>query len=173
MDELWTHFGLYSDTPSIIYSFYSYDRENNRRSSTSSATVSPVKKRSKKKGKSLKQRLRETVLDEGDDWRQRLRQIEEKNRILEDRLSAKKRLMIAQKQQHKREVENLTTDFKEQLEREQDKNAKEKAKMEKELKKMIKKAEKAELDLIKAESVKSSSAGSSNEALFQDMLGKS
>lgn len=81
--------------------------------------------------------------------------------------------MIAQKQQHKREVENLTTDFKEQLEREQDKNAKEKAKMEKELKKMIKKAEKAELDLIKAESVKSSSAGSSNEALFQDMLGKS
>jgi len=45
----------------------------------------------------------------------------------------------------------------------------EKAKIEKELRNMTKRAEKAELDLIKAESVKTVQGGS-GEALFQDML---
>ena len=53
---------------------------------------------------------------------------------------------------------------------ETDRNFKEKTKIEKELRNMTKRAEKAELDLIKAESVKTVQGGS-GEALFQDMLG--
>ena len=55
---------------------------------TSSAQGSP-RKRQKKKGKTLRQKLRETVLEEGDDWRQTLRQSEEKNRALQDKLQVR------------------------------------------------------------------------------------
>ena len=49
------------------------------------------RKRPKKKGKtlSLRKKLRETVLEEGDDWRQTLRQTEEKNRALQDKLQVR------------------------------------------------------------------------------------
>ena len=49
------------------------------------------RKRPKKKGKtlSLRKKLRETVLEEGDDWRQTLRQSEEKNRALQDKLQVR------------------------------------------------------------------------------------
>jgi len=121
----------------------------------------------------LKQRLRETVLEEGDDWRQRLRQVEEKNRVLEDKLQVKKHSLQSNKQQHKKEIEDLTSKFNSQIEKEQDKHGKEKSKMEKELKGLRKRAEKAELDLIKAESLRTSSAAnnSTGEAYFQDILG--
>lgn len=51
-----------------------------------------------------------------------------------------------------------------------ERNFKEKSKIEKELKIMTKRAEKAELELIKAESVKSAQSGP-GEALIQDVFG--
>jgi len=142
-------------------------------SMTSSAQGSP-RKRQKKKGKTLRQKLRETVLEEGDDWRQRLRQVEEKNRVLQDKLQIKKQSLKTHKQEHKQEIEDLTSKFNAQVEKEVDKHSKEKSKMEKELKSMRKRAERAELDLSKAESLKSSVAtnagGGSSEAFFQDIL---
>ena len=51
-----------------------------------------------------------------------------------------------------------------------ERNFKEKSKLEKELKSMTKRAEKAELELIKAESVKSVQSGP-GEALLQDVFG--
>lgn len=138
-------------------------------SMTSSAQGSP-RKRQKKKGKTLRQKLRETVLEEGDDWRQRLRQVEEKNRVLQDKLQIKKQSLKTHKQEHKQEIEDLTSKFNAQVEKEVDKHSKEKSKMEKELKSMRKRAERAELDLSKAESLKSSVAtnagGGSSEAFF-------
>ena len=77
----------------------------------------------------------------------------------------------ANKHQHKRELEDLRDNLKQKLSHEQDRHQKEKSKVEKELKNMTKRAEKAELDLIKAESVKSHNSSGSGEALFQDVLG--
>ena len=62
----------------------SYNNRLRRSSTASTSTGGSPKKRVKKKGKSLKQRLRETVLDESADWRQRFRQTEEKNRNVSD-----------------------------------------------------------------------------------------
>jgi len=120
----------------------------------------------------LRKKLRETVLEEGDDWRQTLRQSEEKNRALQDKLQIKKQAAKALKQEHKQEIEDLTSKFNSQVENEVEKHSKEKSKMEKELKSMRKRAEKAELELSKAESLKSSAAsnGASSEAFFQDIL---
>ena len=140
-----------------------------RRNPSISSAGSP-RKRPKKKGKSLGKRLRETVLEEGDDWRQRLRQLEEKNRALEEKLQVKKLTLQSHKQQHKREIEELTGNFNTQSEREQEKHIKEKSKFEKELKSLRKRAEKAELDLIKAESIKTSQNTGAPEAFFQDIL---
>ena len=120
----------------------------------------------------MKQRLRETVLEEGDDWRQRLRQVEEENRVVKDKLQMKKELLKNKKKQHEEEIEELTAKFNSQAEKEQEKHSKEKSKIEKELKNMRKRAEKAELDLSKAESLKSSVAtnAGNSEAFFQDIL---
>ena len=76
---------------------------NNMRRSSTSTEGSP-KKRVKKKGKTLKQRLRETVLDESADWRQRFRETEEKNRKLAERLDLKKQLIKSQQAQNRREI---------------------------------------------------------------------
>ena len=141
-----------------------------RRNPSISSAGSP-RKRPKKKGKSLGKRLRETVLEEGDDWRQRLRQVEDKNRVLEDKLHAKKQTIQGLKQQHKRDIEENSGKFNTQLENQQEKHSKEKSKLEKEVKSLRKRAEKAELELIKAESIKTSQApGGAPEAFFQDIL---
>merc|ERR1719219_3139992 len=144
---------------------------NMRRSSTSgTSTGGSPKKRIKKKGKSLKQQLRETVLDESADWRQRFRQTEEKNRKLQEKLLIKKQAIQSQKEDHRREIKSLNDSFNGKFSQEADRYFKEKTKIEKELRSMTKRAEKAELELIKAESVKTVQSGS-GEALFQDMLG--
>ena len=80
---------------------------NNMRQSSQSASTSTggsPKKRVKKKGKSLKQKLRETVLDESADWRQRFRQTEEKNRKLEEKLIIKKQEYKSKQDQNRREI---------------------------------------------------------------------
>jgi len=142
-----------------------------RRSSTSgTSTGGSPKKRIKKKGKSLKQQLRETVLDESADWRQRFRQTEEKNRKLQEKLLIKKQAIQSQKEDHRREIKSLNDSFNGKIGQEADRHYKEKTKIEKELRSMTKRAEKAEFELIKAESVKTVQSGS-GEALFQDMLG--
>jgi len=144
---------------------------NMRRSSTSgTSTGGSPKKRIKKKGKSLKQQLRETVLDESADWRQRFRQTEEKTRKLQEKLLIKKQAIQSQKEDHRREIKSLNDSFNGKFSQEADRHFKEKTKIEKELRSMTKRAEKAELELIKAESVKTVQSGS-GEALFQDMLG--
>merc|ERR1719219_860813 len=144
---------------------------NMRRSSTSgTSTGGSPKKRIKKKGKSLKQQLRETVLDESADWRQRFRQTEEKTRKLQEKLLIKKQAIQSQKEDHRREIKSLNDSLNGKISQEADRHFKEKTKIEKELSRMTKRAEKAELELIKAESVKTVQSGS-GEALFQDMLG--
>ena len=75
-----------------------------RSSSSGTSTAASPKKRIKKKGKSLKQQLRETVLDESADWRQRFRQTEEKNRKLQEKLLVKKQAIQSQKEDHRREI---------------------------------------------------------------------
>ena len=72
--------------------------------SASTSTGGSPKKRVKKKGKSLKQKLRETVLDESADWRQRFRQTEEKNRKLEEKLIIKKQEYKSRQDQNRREI---------------------------------------------------------------------
>ena len=90
----------------------------------------------------------------------------------DDFLQIKKQAAKTLKQEHKQEIEDLTSKFNSQVENEVEKHSKEKSKMEKELKSMRKRAEKAELELSKAESLKSSAAsnGASSEAFFQDIL---
>ena len=87
-------------------------------------------------------------------------------------MQIKKQAAKTLKQEHKQEIEDLTSKFNSQVENEVEKHSKEKSKMEKELKSMRKRAEKAELELSKAESLKSSAAsnGASSEAFFQDIL---
>ena len=83
---------------------------NNMRKQSSSASTSTggsPKKRVKKKGKSLQRRLRESVLDESADWRQRFRQTEEKNRKLEEKLLIKKQAAKSQQDHHRRELKVL------------------------------------------------------------------
>jgi len=143
---------------------------NNMRRSSSSGTSTAGSPKKRKKGKSLKQQLRETVLDESADWRQRFRQGEEKNRKLHEKLLIKKQAIQSQKEEHRREIKSLNESFNGKIGQETDRHFKEKTKIEKELRSMTKRAEKAELDLIKAESVKTVQSGS-GEALFQDMLG--
>ena len=150
-------------------------KQVNRRSSNSS-TTSPKKKIKTKNGKSLKQRLRETVLDEGDDWRQRIRHLEEKNRQLTEKLDLRKRRHESRINKvgisHKRDLEAQAADSNAKITAQQGKHLKEKSKLEKELKDMAKKAEKAELELSKAVSVKSAQDSSGAcEALFKDVLG--
>ena len=90
----------------------------------------------------------------------------------DDFLQIKKQAAKTLKQEHKQEIEDLTSKFNSQVENEVEKHSKEKSRMEKELKSMRKRAEKAELELSKAESLKSSAAsnGASSEAFFQDIL---
>jgi len=147
-----------------------YNNNMRRSSSSGTSTGGSPNKRIKKKGKSLKQQLRETVLDESADWRQRFRQTEEKHRQLQEKLSVKKNKMKTLREDHSREIQRITDSFNAKAGQETDRHFKEKAKIEKELRNMTKRAEKAELDLIKAESVKTVQGGS-GEALFQDMLG--
>jgi len=146
---------------------------NNMRQSSQSASTSTggsPKKRVKKKGKSLKQKLRETVLDESADWRQRFRQTEEKNRKLEEKLIIKKQEYKSKQDQNRREIKGLNETYNAKVSQDRERNFKEKSKIEKELKIMTKRAEKAELELIKAESVKSVQSGP-GETLLQDVFG--
>merc|ERR1719219_893716 len=147
-----------------------YNNNMRRSSSSGTSTAASPKKRIKKKGKSLKQQLRETVLDESADWRQRFRQTEEKNRKLQEKLLVKKQAIQSQKEDHRREIKGLNDNFNGKIGQESERHFKEKTKIEKELRSMTKRAEKAELELIKAESVKTVQNGP-GEALFQDMLG--
>merc|ERR1719400_1152215 len=137
-----------------------------RSSSSGTSTAASPKKRIKKKGKSLKQQLRETVLDESADWRQRFRQTEEKNRKLEEKLLIKKQAIKSQQDQNRRDIKGLNETYNAKVSQDRERNFKEKSKIEKELKIMTKRAEKAELELLKAESVKSVQSGP-GEALFQ------
>lgn len=155
---------------SSIRSNSGYNNNMRRSSTASTSTGGSPKKRVKKKGKSLKQKLRETVLDESADWRQRFRQTEEKNRKLAERLMMKKQAIISQQDQNRREIKGLNETYNAKVSQDRERNFKEKSKIEKELKSMTRRAEKAELELIKAESVKSVQSGP-GEALFQDVLG--
>lgn len=146
---------------------------NNMRKQSSSASTSTggsPKKRVKKKGKSLQRRLRESVLDESADWRQRFRQTEEKNRKLEEKLLIKKQAAKSQQDHHRRELKLCNELCNGKVSQDRERHFKEKCKLEKELKAMTKRAEKAELELIKSESVKTVQSGP-GEALFQDVLG--
>ena len=66
--------------------------------------------------------------------------------------------------------QGLNETYNAKVSQDRERNFKEKSKIEKELKSMTKRAEKAELELIKSESVKSAQSGP-GEALFQDVLG--
>ncbi len=110
-------------------------------------------------------------MDEGADWRQRLRQEQEKNRVLEDKVVAKKNTILSQKLRHKREMEDLKQIHATEIAKMEEKGQKEKSKqemLEKELSKMTKRAERAEINLTKLESVQSNAG---DKALFQDVLG--
>ena len=117
----------------------------------------------RKKGKSLKQTLRDTVLDEGADLRQSLRQLEDKNVRLKQKLDS--RDFQLQKSQDK--VKALETKTK----KEHESHIKEKSDMEKEIVKLRKRCEKSELELSKVESLRTANNTNGGEAFFQDVLG--
>ena len=110
-------------------------------------------------------------MDEGADWRQRLRQEQEKNCGLEEKLMAKKNMLLSQKLKHQCEMEDLKQSHATEIAKMKENGQKERSKQEmlhKELSKMTKRAERAEINLTKLESVQSNTG---SEALFQDVLG--
>ena len=132
--------------------------------SNSSSTSSPKRKWRKR----LRQRLRETKLDEGDDIRQRLREVEDKNVRLKEKLDIKKRAILALKKSHQEEISGLNTSHKKRVAETQAEIANVKSKLEKKVKSLTKQIEKAEMNLMKEKSIKTS--GDNDAALLQDIF---
>ena len=104
-----------------------------------------------------------STLDEGADLRQSLRQLEDKNVRLKQKLDS--RDFQLQKSQDK--VKALESKTKKEYES----HIKEKSDMEKEIVKLRKRCEKSELELSKVESLRTANNTNGGEAFFQDVLG--
>ena len=153
----------------------SFSGGNSRRGASSSTSTQAVtskrsKSRTEDKERGNKHILRDRKfrLEDGVDLRQQVRQLEAKIVEMEENFKLKERKIL------KLQRANLQSDqIIKKYDDEKEALAKERSSLEKELAKMRKRAEKAELELTKIQSINSatSSNNGGGEAFFQDILG--
>jgi hypothetical protein len=168
--------------------------------SSSSSSVSGLSPRKRKKGKGLKQQLRETVLDDGSgDVLQRLRLLEYRNDRLEQKLAVKREIIANRLSKErevkalkrevealnreveslKREIENIKSDWTDEIKDEKFKRLNEKAKFQKKISVFEKRLDTAEMELEAQKSIAKAAAiapknkdekSGADNAYFQDVL---